>query len=253
MARLGSIVLAITCLPFVPMTSSTKQSKTIFLIRHAQSEENRRLASAKTVVKDILTFSLPKKSDMYAGMEWFNIPAQLDSHISIVGKTQIIQMANVLKYAQFLERENIQLVAHSPLIRAKETCMGMLGCAAPDSLVKPVEKVVELALLLEKTPTEWTVCYSAFRQRCVDLENWLEEQPETNIVLVGHSQFFRSLLNLDFKFGNCDVWKVEFNRKQEETDGDGVLPTKWSNLVKLFNCTLSDEESTEVANEHNVE
>lgn len=230
------------------MASSITQPKTVYLIRHAQSEENRRLASAKNAIKDMLRFSLPKSSDMYAGMELLNIPAQIDSHVSEVGKSQINEMADVLKQANFLEQENIEMVVHSPLIRAKETSQGMLGCAAPDSLVKPVEKVLELDLLLEKTPAEWTVRYSSFMQRLVDFENWLEQQPESRIVLVGHSQFFKALLHLDFKFGNCDVWKVEFDGQRVETSAENVVQTKWSNLKKLFNCTLSDIEPNEIAN-----
>jgi broad specificity phosphatase PhoE len=234
------------------MTSSTttqQQPKTIYLIRHAQSEENRRLASAKTAIKDLFKFSLPKSSDIYAGMELINIPAQIDSNVSPVGKSQINEMADALKSAKFLETEQVEMVVHSPLLRAKETSMGMLGCAAPDSLVAPVQRVLELDLLLEKTPAEWTIRYSSFVQRLSDFETWLEQQSESKIVLVGHSQFFKALLHLDFKFGNCDVWKVEFGGQQVEQNADDATAPKWSNLQKLFNCTLSDIEPNEMAKE----
>ena len=240
------------------MVSSTVQHKTIYLIRHAQSEENRRLASAKTAIQDLFQFSLPKSSDIYAGLELINIPAQIDSHVSPVGKAQIHEMADVLKTADFLQHENIQLVVHSPLLRAKETSMGMLGCAAPDSLVAPVQKVLELNLLLEKTPAEWTIRYSSFLQRLVDLEHWLEQQPESQIVLVGHSQLFKALLHQNFKFGNCDVWQVDFCGQQPQVeqpniDEDAPPPAKWSNLKKLFNCSLSELEPNEITRESNGE
>merc|ERR1739845_41405 len=39
----------------------------------------------------------------------------------------------------------------------------------------------------------------------------LGEQPENIIVVVGHSQYFKSMLGLDFKFGNCDIWELKFD------------------------------------------
>jgi len=74
-----------------------------------------------------------------------------------------------------------------------------------------VDRVVELPCLAERTPMEFLpVNYDKFLQRIDDFEAWLCEQPEDNIAVVGHSNYFKSMLNLPYKFGNCDVWEVKF-------------------------------------------
>ena len=71
-------------------------------------------------------------------------------------------------------------------------------------------------------------------------------QPETAIAVVGHSQFFKAMLNLDFKFGNCDVWQVELSLSdgdQEEsktTSEPYPLPRQSSNLERLYECDLQE-------------
>lgn len=226
-------------------SSSSNSVKTVYLIRHAESEENRRLSSMKTAVDDVARFSLPKASDVSAAMSWFYIPAQVDSAVSEKGKQQIAEMAEILKKDKFHER--IQLVAHSPLQRARDTCKGMLGCEAPDILVEPVQRVVDLDILEELTLLEWTVTRSSFIQRLAKLEDWLQAQPEESIVLVGHSQFFKALLNLGFKFRNCDVWRVTFDAQRTTKDDSDTssydLPAKWTNLTKLYSCEPEKSES----------
>ena len=226
-------------------SASTWTTKTVYLIRHAESEENRKLSSIKNAWRDISSFSLPTSKDLTTGLGWLNVSAQIDSAVSEVGQQQINEMAEILKRDNFLQR-GIQLVAHSPLQRARETSRGVLGCAAPDQRVGPVQRVLELDLLEEKSPVEWFVKQSAFAQRLQQLEIWIHQQPEETMVLVGHSQFFKALLNLSFKFGNCDVWKVEFNGERTEKDYADELPVKWSNLKKLYSCqAVPSQQSAE--------
>ena len=206
-----------------------RRTKTIFFIRHAESEENRRLGSLKSCLKDFRSFSLPKAEKVAHGMQWFNLESE-NSHVSDVGKKQIEEMAGILKKANFLDDK--VLVVHSPLIRAKHTCEGVLGCLAPDKMSGPIKRVVELDILKEKTVFEWTVAHVAFLERLRDFEHWLVEQPENNIVVVGHSQHFRILLGLDFKFGNCDVWQAEFDANLERV----AIGSKWSKIKKLYVC-----------------
>jgi len=74
-----------------------------------------------------------------------------------------------------------------------------------------VDRVVELPCLAERTPLEWLpVNHDKFMQRIVDFESWLSEQPEDKVAIVGHSQYFKSMLGLHFKFGNCDVWEIKY-------------------------------------------
>jgi broad specificity phosphatase PhoE len=233
--------------------------KTVFLIRHAESEENRRISSLKKSVKNLGRAKLPTREDMTAIGELLNIPAQIDSNVSENGNQQITRMREKLEEENFLVSADIKLVVHSPLTRARETSEGMLGCVTPDTKVDSVERVVETALLSEMTPSEWTPMYrKQFKKRVKEFEKWLSEQPEDNIAIVGHSEYFKSMLGLGFKFGNCDVWQLTFDlstayseqtdevkaakRKSKksseaqegEEEAEYDLPPQWSDLKKLY-------------------
>lgn len=182
--------------------------------------------------------------------------AQIDSEVSPVGVQQIKNMGEKLKDASFLKTAGVQLVAHSPLLRAQETSEGMLGCRANSSKAEEVDRVVELDLLIEKTPQEWTPMYfSTFKKRIASFEDWLGEQPETTIAIVGHSQYFKAMLGLDFKFGNCDVWQVKFDlskrdtvsiddeKKTEEPISTWKLPSHWQDLKLLHECDVKSSSN----------
>mmetsp|Transcript_4233 Transcript_4233/g.8096 ORF Transcript_4233/g.8096 Transcript_4233/m.8096 type:complete len:452 (+) Transcript_4233:146-1501(+) len=200
-------------------------TKTVFLIRHAESDENRRLASLSKSVKGLGRFRIPKKEDVIASMELINVPAQIDSDVSPKGRAQINALAKQIEKDDFLKKMGVQLVAHSPLKRARQTSEGMLGCvtAKPNVSVEEdcsadgkkapsVGRVVELPILSERTPMEWLpINHDAFTQRIAEFEKWLGEQPEDVIAIVGHSQYFKSMLGLPKKFKNCDVWSLQFD------------------------------------------
>jgi len=61
-------------------------TKTVYLIRHAQSDENRRLASLCRVFTKL---RLPSSEDVTASLELLNLKAQLDSDVSPVGRKQV--------------------------------------------------------------------------------------------------------------------------------------------------------------------
>ncbi len=63
--------------------------KTIFLIRHAESEENRRLGSLKSAFGGLARCAIPSKNDVYASLELLNVSAQIDSDVSPKGKEQV--------------------------------------------------------------------------------------------------------------------------------------------------------------------
>ena len=123
-------------------------------------------------------------------------------------------------------------------------------------------RVVELECLRELTPYE-RARYGGrlrrpLRKRIQQLQEWIVSQttttraasrqrqgsdqkqepqatptPErTSIVLVGHSEYFRVLLNLTKKFQNCDVWKAEWN----------AVEGTWSRLELLHRLQSSVEE-----------
>jgi broad specificity phosphatase PhoE len=184
-----------------------------------------------------------------------NVPAQVDSDVSEVGERQIEHVANKLRQDEFLTSKNITLVAHSPLKRAQQTAKGMLGCAAPDIKAPTVAHVEETCLLTEKTPAEWLPYNSgSLATRIGDFEAWLAEQPHSAIAIVGHSQFFKAMLGLSFKFGNCEVWELTFDPSLttegvslDKTDHtkhgnaqEYTVPRGWSQLKRLYTCDLQE-------------
>jgi len=208
-------------------------TKTVYLIRHAESDENRRLASLGRSVKGLGSLSLPNKSDVIASMELINIKAQIDSDVSPRGQIQINEVGKAIAKDDFVRKMGIQLVAHSPLKRARQTSEGMLGCvteALTKGIIKEedssaegckadsVGRVVELPVLAERTPMEWLpINHYSFTKRIAQFEQWLSEQPEDVIAIVGHSQYFKSMLALPKKFKNCDLWSLQFDHSVKLT------------------------------------
>ena len=200
--------------------------KTVYLIRHAESNENRRRNSLTRCFEQISTGEIPSSEDLNASFELLNVPAQLNSDVSEIGAQQIRHMGDRLQDYNFLEKKGVQLVVHSPLIRARQTCEGLLGCVANKSrenLPCCVKRVEELEFLIERQPQEIpqevilkdvSPTSSSFTKRIKDFEQWLVEQPEDTIAVVGHSLHFKSMLNLSFKFKNCEVWVAQFDPKR---------------------------------------
>lgn len=223
-------------LKVVLTTTMIPVTKTIYLIRHAESEENRRLACLTRGCKGLKKLQLPSKDDILGSLELLDVKAQIDSNVSDIGQNQISQLGERLSIADFAKEKHIQLVAHSPLKRARQTSLGMLGCvtattedsksnddfSSEGAKAPTVSRIVQLDILKERTPSEWLPHnFDGFTQRIASLETWLGEQPEEVIAIVGHSQYFKSMLGLDFKFGNCDVWEVQLDMTKIE-DHDGV-------------------------------
>ena len=238
--------------------SPTKPAKKIYLIRHAESEENRRIAALSRTFDRLKKFSLPMTSELSTSTELLNVSAQVDSDVSDVGEKQIAHMGEKLSKENFVESSGVELVIHSPLLRARQTSLGMLGSMTASSTDDSIEekravsvsRVAETALLLEKKPAEWTPIYfGQFKQRISDFEAWLGNQPEETIAIVGHSQYFKAMLGLPDKFGNCEVWKVDFSAPppREETSEETIIEIPsgcWSNLEKVYGCEIESSPKT---------
>lgn len=306
--------------PPVEVTAPAQATlKTVYLIRHAESLENQRISSMLTCFGDLGRFSLPKKADVAATCGLLNVHANADAPISPMGLQQCEIMHEKLAQADFLRTEKIELVVHSPLERARQTCQELLGCSskgaeadsstekestpvvaskaeddteadtetitfsteaerdnskdkkeksdsdAPsttekagnsenspsptvNALPEPVQRVVNLDLLSEKTHKEWLPGQSGiFENRVADFQHWLAEQPESIVCVVGHSQFFKQLLGLPFKFDNVDVYQATFDAQKETpndmvimehngTADEVVLMPQWFDLNLRFSC-----------------
>jgi len=212
---------------FAETGNLASKQKTIYLIRHAESGENHRKRCLSRALQQVGKLILPSKEDVSASVELLDVKAQVDSDVSEKGRAQIENLAFQLKEDNFVVEEGIQLVAHSNLKRARQTSEGMLGCVAAkvDSsesvrnngemthqmTCKTVKRVVELPCLAERTPLEWLpINHDVYLRRIAEFEMWLEEQQEERIAIVGHSQYFKSMLGLPYKFENCDVWRLSY-------------------------------------------
>jgi len=245
--------------------STSTIKKQIYLIRHAESEENRRLKSLQSIGKGLKRWTLPSRAQLWASMELINVPQQVDSPVSDFGQSQITYMQQKLQTNDFLLENHIDLIVHSPLLRAKQTCQGILGYSdetndrdgnskdhVVDTNKKSAIRVVQSDLLLEKTPTEWITTAASsnnsFFQRIQALQEWLLQQPQTNIVLVGHSQFFKAMLRLSFKFGNCDVWKVTLDASKlaSSSSSSSMTDSVTSNNESPIEEEEEEKKETEV-------
>ena len=120
-------------------------------------------------------------------LELINIQEQIDSNVSHVGETQINQLGDA--------------IAHDND-----------GSSAEGKKAPMVDRVVELPILKERTPMECLpLNHDTFAKRITYFEQWLGEQPEDVIAIVGHSQYFKSMLGLHTKIKNCDVWSLQFD------------------------------------------
>jgi len=243
---------------------TTVKKKNVFLIRHAESDENHRIATFQSTFAGKAPCSW---SNIKTSLGLLNVPALLDSPLSPKGQRQVKHMGEILlcgtEGQNFVSNQSITLVIHSPLIRAKETCLGMLGHIAPSPAeeknctddISSVRKdggvaVIESPLLLEKTVSEWVLPsgVQALDDRIISFESWLSSQDEHDtIAIVGHSQYFKRMLEMKEKFNNCEVWKIEFDpncSSKSESDSipdkgsSNLFPRGWSNLTNIHRCEI---------------
>lgn len=116
------------------------------------------------------------------------------------------------------------------------------------------DRVVELEALREVNPMEIVMdALNIFAKektvdhRIKDLEQWIQEQDDDDaIVMVGHSVYFKRMLNLPDTFGNCDIWEAEYdlgsahegdadsNAKVEENGMMAQMATQMRNTVTMI-------------------
>eukprot|EP00591_Stephanopyxis_turris_P004065 CAMPEP_0195510616 /NCGR_PEP_ID=MMETSP0794_2-20130614/3210_1 /TAXON_ID=515487 /ORGANISM="Stephanopyxis turris, Strain CCMP 815" /LENGTH=205 /DNA_ID=CAMNT_0040638069 /DNA_START=124 /DNA_END=738 /DNA_ORIENTATION=- len=174
-------------------TSAKSNTKIIYLIRHAESEENANLAGLKNVCNAISRFHLPSKDDTNKMTQLIGgvLKGYNDEPLSDYGRSQSKAMGELLSMEKFLETEQVELVVHSPLVRARDTCKAMLGCSGiqdvsnsdgknsekknDDSieLPNPVGEVLQLQCLREATVWEQlTKKKKGIEPRLNEFEDW---------------------------------------------------------------------------------
>ena len=192
--------------------------KKLYFIRHAETIENVRIEGLRNIGRSFQKFKRPQSSDVKLGAQGLVgfAAGHTDAELSSKGKEQIQQLAEILEKENFFE--NITIMAHSPLVRAVQTCQGIVQNHTNVN-------IVELECLKEMTPAELTLMMNVpLKKRFQQFISWIEQQnDDETIAVVGHSQYFMRLLGLNYKFKNCDVWQVEYL-------GDG----KFGSIEKMY-------------------
>ena len=199
------------------------------------------------VGKSLKNGYLPKKADVAYGCSFvgMQIANKKDSVLSEFGMAQVRELHKVLLQEQQQQKKkhwvhDLDLIAYSPLQRARETCMGTFGIPsntmemddteATKPIVTPLRStfppLVQLDCLVEVTPWEsiFGGAKKAIRGRIKELEDWIESQNDdevSTIAIVGHSEYFQMMLEeagMEKKPKNCDVWKATYYPGGKWTD-----------------------------------
>ena len=171
-----------------------EQGKRVWLVRHAESENN---VSKRTFRSTFGSGRLPATR-----AEWVSVGqlplVRMDTPLSAHGRRQAEAQRAVLDAADFVARERPELVLHSPLVRARDTCLTLFG-----GLEGGGPAVEQFDELYERSISEhlWR---SWLQPRVARFTAHLLSRPERRIVAVGHSSFFEEMCGA--VMGNVSVW-----------------------------------------------
>ena len=181
-----------------------EQGKTVWLVRHAESENN---VSKRTFRSTFGSGRLPTTR-----AEWVSVGqlplVRMDTPLSAHGRRQAEAQRAVLDAADFVARERPELVLHSPLVRARDTCLTLFGGGGGPA----VEQFDEL---YERSISEhlWR---SWLQPRVARFTAHLLSRPERRIVAVGHSSFFEEMCGA--VMNNVSVWRATLSAAGEWRD-----------------------------------
>ena len=160
-------------------------TKTVFLVRHAQSEQN--VASARFAEGDVSAL-------VDIAMLGYDAP------LSKQGEAQLREASVALD--GFAAQRGIALVAHSPYQRAVQTARALFA-AFPRPLV-------QLPSLHERTMTEYFFPW-LLDQRVAQVRSWLDAREERVIALVGHGAFFARCLGASRVQPNVSIVEATYS------------------------------------------
>lgn len=175
---------------------SAEHRKTVFLVRHAQSEQN--IATARL-----------ERGDVTALVDIVGLG--LDAPVSAAGQQQLEAAAQQLE--GFAEARGIEVVVHSPYQRAVATAQALFS--------KHPKPLLLLPPLHERTLTEWMFPW-IFDARIQRVRAWLNAREERVIALVGHGQFFKRCLDAPSVQPNVSIIETTYS----STEGFVPFPGK---------------------------
>ena len=164
--------------------------KTLYLVRHAQSEQN--VAQARCAAGDLSALG------RIALLGY-------DAPLSSAGLSQLSLARESLR--DFVASRRVELVAHSHYQRAVATARELFGGRIASPLLT-------LPFLHERTIAEWLVP-PLMDGRIEELKAWLDRREEGVVVLVGHGQFFKRALKLPDTQPNVSIMTCTY------TPGEG--------------------------------
>lgn len=191
--------------------ATTKATKRLFLVRHSESVNNvdKRQFKQRWGHAGLLSGKIPPASSFKQVGRLLSIP--MNTPLSPNGENMIEEQRKILEADDFLEKNDIQVIFHSHLQRARTTCQGLFLTMAERRKVIPIK---EHPNLYERGIAE-NFGVKKMRDRIHNVCLGLLEQPEDRILLVGHSAFFREMLGgydgKNVNFDNCDVWTTLLN------------------------------------------
>lgn len=214
-------------------TKTKKKQKNLVLIRHAQSTENVKVIRFFEGLARIRNFQLPTCDQLRGALSLLSLT--IDSAVSQQGKRQILDMHMILRDDKFWSRQSFDLIVCSPLIRARETCKGVLPTDSRET------DFMILDDLEEATPYEH-VFGATLLTRIERFKVWLDSREEENILVVGHSQYFKKMLGSTTLMRNCDVWQCNFTSdvKFLNSSSNPTSTYEWSDINLLHRTELSD-------------
>ena len=167
-------------------TASDERVRVVYLVRHAQSEQN--IATARLQRGDVAALADIARLGY-------------DAPVSGEGRQQLEDARKQLD--GFATSSGIELVAHSPYIRAVETAKAVFA-----GFTRPL---VTLPPLHERTISEYFFPW-LLDARIRQVRDWLEARPETVIALVGHGQFFKRCIDAPGVQPNVSIIRTKFSR-----------------------------------------
>jgi len=174
----------------------------VVLVRHGESQENVVLDPILSGWEKIKKFKLPGWK-IFTNL--FQLPSVWGRNVDLSenGYEQVKKMKEILGTSKFFETFDPQVIAHSDLLRAKNTCLGLLPLH-----LKTQKDIQTLECLHEQDPgTSETVMKERFRA----FETWLRSLKVERVFVVGHSVYFLKLLKLEQKMANVDVIECTFS------------------------------------------
>eukprot|EP01083_Nonionella_stella_P091698 256406_1 len=198
--------------------------KTVFLVRHAQSQNNCDKQHATTAWEQLKRFQLPTSEQFYGALNMLKF--DMNTPLTETGCKQVEQGSEWVEKTKFLEENKVDTILASPLQRACSTCHGLFEIQA-NQLGIPIRTCEQI---MEQRAAEY-VLYD-IRNRTRQFTEWLAHQPENVFVLVSHSIFLRQMLGTPTYFTNGSIWRSTL--RMSKCSGQETAKYDWSQPELVF-------------------